>query len=83
MEWFHTTLGFSYKVEEQGLPADWLLDLVSTGFHNSLHSYGFENVAQLQEASKKFVKERMGQSLPDLLASMKESTHGSVAPGSV
>eukprot|EP00884_Botryococcus_braunii_P016109 jgi/Botrbrau1/3181/Bobra.37_2s0011.1 len=27
------SLGYSYSVKEQGLPADWLLDLVSIGFH--------------------------------------------------
>jgi hypothetical protein len=59
VDWFHQSLGYSYNVEVQGLPADWLLDLVSIGFHGSLHSYGFENIGQLQEASQKFAQEKL------------------------
>jgi hypothetical protein len=53
--WFQHSLGYSYNVHEHGLPADWLLDLVSIGFHNSLHCYGFKTITTTGEASKKFI----------------------------
>lgn len=78
--WFQHTLGYSYNVEEQGLPADWLLDLVSIGFHNSLHSYGFQTVTQLEEASNKFINEKLDLAACNGSASMKESMMESGSP---
>eukprot|EP00884_Botryococcus_braunii_P014363 jgi/Botrbrau1/22928/Bobra.0030s0006.1 len=53
-DWFRNSLGYSYSVEKNGLSADWLMDLVSIGFHNSLYSYGFKSMAELTAASEKF-----------------------------
>jgi hypothetical protein len=44
-------------VEESGLPADWLLDLVSIGFQSTLHRTGFQNLDQLDNASEMFVQQ--------------------------
>lgn len=79
--WFNHTLGYSYNVEEQGLPADWLLDLVSISFHNSLHSYGFKTIPQLEEASNKFIQEKLNLPAWNASASMKESSVESGSPG--
>jgi hypothetical protein len=54
IDWFRNSLGYSYAVEKNGLPADWLLDLVSIGFHNSLYSYGFKSLDEVKDASEKF-----------------------------
>lgn len=75
-DWFHHTLGYSYNVEQQGLPADWLLDLVSIGFHNSLHSYGFKTINQLEEASQKFIQERLEIPAPNGFSSLKRDASG-------
>eukprot|EP00884_Botryococcus_braunii_P002265 jgi/Botrbrau1/12039/Bobra.0293s0015.1 len=71
--WFQYSLGYSYNVNENGLPADWLLDLVSIGFHNSLHSYGFKTIPQLEEASNKFIQEKLNLSDCSGSVSMKDS----------
>eukprot|EP00884_Botryococcus_braunii_P016094 jgi/Botrbrau1/3168/Bobra.37_2s0003.2 len=77
--WFQDNLGYSYSVKEHGLPADWLLDLVSIGFHNSLHSYGFQTINQLEEASHKFIEEKIGPPVPQETPSKKDgSVTGSV-----
>lgn len=77
--WFQEGLGYSYNLREQGLPADWLLDLVSIGFHNSLHSFGFQSLAQLEEGSQKFVDEKMELPSPVEAPSVKGSVNGSTA----
>lgn len=57
IDWFRNSLGYSYSVEKNGLPADWLLDLVSIGFHNSLYSYGFKSLDEVKAASEKFASQ--------------------------
>eukprot|EP00884_Botryococcus_braunii_P000761 jgi/Botrbrau1/10686/Bobra.139_2s0016.1 len=80
-DWFHHRLGYSYNVEEQGLPADWLLDLVSIGFHNSLHSYGFQTAKQLEDASQKFIHEKLVMPNLEIIGSPKDSISSSATPG--
>lgn len=63
VQWF-SCLGFPY-VETQGAVSDWLLDLVSVGFHDSMGSegMGLDSLEAVQAASARFKTEVLPRSL--------------------
>ncbi len=55
-EWFTDGLDYSYSPEVHGTPCDWLLDLVSVGFHNQSQPFhhGLGTFADVVEASTSY-----------------------------